>query len=665
MRKITIDFETRSACDLKTAGAWKYAAHPSTEIICLAVKPDNMTPYLWAPDKFLHYKPVSVCSLNFDEIEDIIYQSDIIEAHNVTFERAIWHHVMAGRHGFSDLPVEKLRCSAAKAAAYALPRDLAGAGEALGLATTKDQEGHRLMLKLCKPRQPRKAERDANPLHDLEYYWHETPDEIRRLMQYCVQDVEAEYSLSETLRDLQPRELRIWQVDQEINARGIYADVDAALSAIDMINRHKTQQENRSKEIAGVGPRQVAKLLEWVNSQGVQLENMQAETIRQALTADLPPAVREVLEIRQSLSKSSTAKYEAILKRAGTDNRIRDSLLYCGAPRTGRWAGRGIQPQNMPRGVFQDVDNALDLIRNGNMDLLQLLFGDPMESASTCIRSILCAAPGHDLICADFASIEAIGLAYLAGEQKVLDAFMRRLDLYKVAAQAVYSKMYDEINKDERQIGKVVVLACGYQGRIGAFQSMARGYGVHVADERAAEIVDEWRRNNSAIVDFWGQVENAAFIALRNPGQTAQYRNIQYLYTPEPAPGFLCCKLPSGRILYYAHPIIKEEEGWGKQITYMGLDSYTYKWSRLKTYGGKLVENIVQAFCRDILADAMLRVDRAGYQIVLSVHDEIVSEVPAGQGDLDEYCSLMEEPPVWAPDMPIRAEGWIGKRYKK
>lgn len=688
--KITVDFETRSAVDLRRAGPWVYAEHWSTDALCLALKTGEDAPVLWVPEKFADR--VSADRLPLVSAEEAlrrIDQADIVEAHNSGFERAIWYWTLHKRLGWPLVDPDKWRCSAAKAAYHALPRQLGKAGEALDLDVAKDGDGHRLMLQMCKPRRARKQERadlEARGLVELDdgswqapgsdqrfFLWYEDPERFTRLCRYCLQDVEAEHALSETLRDLPETELRVWQLDQRVNARGIYCDVDGVQAMIDMVAEHRARLEAELKEITGgsvASSQAVAALRVWLSEHGVSLLNLQRGTVEAALAEQgMDPAARRALEIRLSLSRSSVAKYEAMMDRASHDRRIRDTLLYHGAS-TGRWSGMGIQPQNMPRGSFEDVDQAVEVVRSRDVSFVEMLWGDPMDVASTCTRSMLCAAPGCDLLCADFSSIEARGVAWLAGEQRILDAFREGLDVYKVAAQPIYGgKPYADVTKDERQIGKVVVLACGYQGRVGAFQSMARVYGLEVSDDQAAEIVDAWRADNQEIVRLWYGLEEAAFNAVQNPGAIYTFRGLRLVRHTEPSAGFLHIRLPSGRVLHYYDPRIgKQKTSWGEKnaVTYMGVDSQRgYKWTRLHTYGGKLVENVVQALCRDIMAEAQLRLEAAGYRTVLTVHDEALAEVPKGRGSLEEFERIMSEVPSWAEGFPVKAEGWRGERYRK
>ena len=655
---LTIDFETRSKGDIQKTGPWKYAEHPSTEASCLAVKVNDHPTQIWIYDKF--YNPEfhsSLPRISTNDLINLIKRATVIEGHNSEFEQAIYHHIMVERHGFPPLPWDIWKCSAAKAAMHSLPRSLEAAGAALGLATQKDPVGHRIMMKLARPRKPSKH----NPSE-----WYEDPKEYLILFQYCIRDVDTEYELSQSLMDLNRKEKKVWLLDQKINRNGVYIDTETVKNTITLMHEHEKNLLEKLKTVTGGkvhSPRQVEALRKWIWDNGVELDNLTANTVRETLQLNgIPQHIRTVLEIRQSLSRSSTAKYQAMLDRVCMDNRIKSIAMYHAAS-TGRFGGKGIQPQNLPRGTFSDVDNCIDTINQGDLELLEMLYGDPMAAASTCIRGMICAPPGYDLVCADFSSIEARVLAWLAGEKKVLNAFISGQDLYKVAASGIYKVKYDEVTKQQRQVGKTCVLGCGYQGAVGAFKSMGEIYGINVPDDEAQEIVTKWRNSNRKIVQFWYDCESAAIDAISTPKEVFSVGKLRFgMYK-----NFLLVKLPSNRYLYYYDPQLMPHPQWENKTcaTYMGVNGYTRKWERTFTYGGKLVENITQAVARDFLTDAMLRVEAAGYPIVFTVHDEIVSEIEEGKGSLKDFEQLMAVVPPWGKGCPIEAEGWRGKRYRK
>ena len=658
--RLTIDFETRSACDLRKCGTWVYAEHPTTSILCMAYKPSDRqgVPHLW--------RPGDVTQHMFREME----RAETIEAHNMAFEFAVWTKCGVPKYGLPPLSMEKLRCSAAKAAMHGLPRSLEGAGAALGLPIQKDQAGHMLMMKMCKPRRTRKAEAPSNPADPHGLYWFESEAELERLYAYCMHDVLAEEVLSEALRDLPDAELAIWRLDMIINARGIQADMAASRAMVQMIGEHEAALLDRLSRLtfgAIRTARQVTPLQNYLRGRGVDLPDLTAETVQEALhREDLDDDTRELLEIRRSLARSSSAKYRAIISRASADGRIRGSLLYHGAG-TGRWAGAGIQPQNFPSRIKTSAppEDLLECILKGGLGLHNALYDDdPMSSAGAITRSVLTAKEGHDLIAADYSAIEGRGLAWLAGEETELAVYRSDQDVYVAAAAMILGKPYEAVTKEERQSpGKVATLACGYGGSVGAVRNFG-GEGM-TDDEIKARIVYPWRDAHPMTVRFWRELEEACTAAVANPGLPYYARAIAFRVQG----GFLLCRLPSGRLLYYYDPDIRPTEtSWGEikdAVTYMSVDGNSRKWTRTSTYGGKLAENVTQAICRDILADAMVRVERAGYPIVLTVHDEIVCEVPEGFGSVQELEALMCIRPKWAPGFPIAASGYRSKRYKK
>lgn len=642
---LVIDYETRSRVDIKTAGMYRYAEDPSTEVLCLAVKADEHEPVLWVPgDKLRLFACPTITS---NALWCLVNMAETITAHNSGFEAAIWREIMVKRHGFHPIQASKWCCTAAKAASFALPRSLGMACEALGLSQQKDNAGYRVMMKLCKPN--RKGE------------WNEDPADFAALARYCVADVQAEHELDKALYDLPPTEQKVWQLDQEINDRGVLVDVAGCKNLIGKVAEKETELMLECQALTGgIGPRQVAAMGSWLKGQGVELDTLDKAAVLKGLGYATGPAKR-VLEIRQLLGKSSVSKLEAMLAMACQDGRVRGTTLYHGAS-TGRWSGKGIQPQNLPRDSMlpPDVERVLEL----DTPCIELLYDHIHPTASRCVRGMIQAKPGHVLLVADFSAIEARVLAWLAGEEKTLKAFREGLDLYKVTASFIYKTPYEKITKRQRQVGKVAVLALGYQGWLGAFTVMAKGYDVEVDEEQAKEIILAWRASNPNIVKFWAGVEKCALQAVKH-GKPFAYGSVKYGVRDR----FLHCRLPSSRLLSYMDCVpatITTKFGVEKEVlSFMGMDAVRNKWMRMNTYGGSLVENVTQAVARDLLAEAMLRVSAKGYDIVLHCHDEIVAEVPEAKANLKDFIDTMAEVPAWAVGCPIGAEGWVARRYHK
>lgn len=696
--RLTFDVETRSPVDLKKSGVYPYAEHPDTEIMCLSYKLGDYSTKIWINPKFEVDYPFP--RVTPDQLREDFIAATIISAHNIEFDYTIWTDILQKIWHWFELPFDKLRDIAAKAAMCGLPRSLDGAGEALGLPIQKDKEGHRIMLKLCKPRKPRLAEKRADPKWAEKLYWHEDPADLIKLFAYCITDTEAEHLVDMALPDLPPKELEIWRHNLKVNRRGIKVDTQMAESAVGLIAEYEKILLGEMDALTGglvQSPRQVAAGLSWLATRGVNLENMQKATVSDALKTNLPADARRFLEIRQSLSKSSTAKYTAAINMVCSDGRIRGLLMYHGAG-TGRWAHKGFQPGNLPRGSIHEseLENAVNLVKGGSLANLTLEYGDPMPVLSSTIRPLLTASPGSEFICSDYSAVEGRGLAWLAGEETVLQHYRDGLDMYKVAASAILGKPYEDIGKKERKNpGKIAELACGYMGgprAIAAFGGKCPEEDVPYYTEKlmlkaddtqkreaqlgmfpleddifkawARDIVTKWRKSRPMTVKFWHGLDNAAIQCVET-GQPVNYRSIWFSLWRE----WLLCTLPNGRHLYYFAPrLANKRMPWGKIklcVSCMTVDGTTKKWVRRFISPGIYAENVTQAVCRDLLAEANLRVEGQGYPVALHVHDEILSDTPQGHGSLPEFSALMSELPPWAQGFPLSAEGWTGPRFKK
>jgi len=670
MNILTIDFETRCAVSIQDAGPWKYAANPTCTPICCAAMWNDEEPKIWINDWVIDALDVLNLPVDFirktisrEELLDMTRKADIIEAHNAEFERAIWAYHMPG-----ELPLEKVHCTAARAAMAALPRDLRRVCQVLKLEQQKDDEGGKLMKQVSLPKRSK----------DGAIEWDNDPAKLRRTCEYCMQDVRAEHAASLVLPRLPPLERKIWLLDQTINERGVYIDVAGARAMVNMVETYKATLFEEFRKITGGNPEkptQVAQLLKWVEAHGISLDNMQAEHVDQVITTLEDGPVKRALQIRRAAGKSSNAKYIAMLERAENDQRARSLFMYHGAG-TGRWAGNSVQPQNLPsRKVFKQPEVALEAVTGGaSPEFIWMTCGDPMWVASSCIRSVITAGPEQDLYVGDYRSIEGRVLAWLADEQYVLEAYWGGADLYKIAASNIYHKAPEEIadGSPERQVGKVCELALGFQGGSGALERMADSYGVKLpSPEEVTEIIRAWRKSRPQTVRLWKEVENAAMMAVKNPGQMVQCGRLVFRVLK----GALMMRLPSGRCLFYQAPSIGlkkapwlTEDGTAAKVPsllFWGIDSETKQWCQQSTYGGCLVENAVQAISRDLLCHGMLTVEASGrFRMVLHVHDEGVAEGDPGQ-DINEYLSLLTTKPEWARNIPVVAEGWTGKRYKK
>ena len=666
-----IDFETRSAVDLRKAGLHRYAADPTTDVLCMA--------YAFAdkePDLYVRGGCIG---------EDVYYHVEAggtVCAHNVAFELAIWNNVMVPRYGWPVLKPEQCICTMAMAYAMGLPGSLENAAAAVGIEDRKDQAGRRVMLQLSKPREVK---------DDGSIVWWDDPAKAERLYAYCKQDVEVERQLHHRLRPLPEAERRLWLLDYAINARGVAVDSRAVEAAIQVVESEADRLNNAMREVTGGAVSTcsaVGQLGDWIKWQGVKMDGVAKADVLDALAGDLPEKVRTALELRREAAKASTAKLKPMRDAAGSDGRLHGMFQYHGAA-TGRWAGRLVQLHNMPRprnGVKpKHVEEMIALMAANDIDGLDMLHGPVLASISDCLRGFLVAAPGHDLIAVDFANIEGRVLAWLAGEEWKVNAFKEfddgiGPDLYLVAASRIFGCSVAEA-KPHRQVGKVAELALGYGGGIGAFQTMAKGYSVTVADERADSIKAAWRQAHPRIVEFWYALEAAAIAAVLEPGSVQTVGRISYKVKGS----FLWCRLPSGRLICYPYPRVEIiTTPWGSDkdaLTYKTTPpqdakkrhkivpdpSNTNSWVRMSTYGGELAENVTQAAARDLLAEAMGRLELLKFPVVMHCHDEAVVEVkdsapPQTQSWVE---NIMREVPDWAAGLPVAVEGWRSARYRK
>lgn len=635
--QISVDFETYSECDIKTAGGYNYAAHPTTEVLCMAWAIDDEEPKLWVPtDSFPRRLAVAIES------------GAELWAWNAAFERAVWQHQMLPKHKAPVINPDQWNDTAALAATLALPRALGKCAEVLGVAEQKDKRGSVLIRRVCQPYRGERR-RDQNLLNEL--------------YDYCVQDVKTERDVKRHLTPYKPmrrKERAIWLLDQKINWRGLGIDTYNVANAIALIYATANTLNAKVAEITrGVLPdcASRARVMAWARERGYELKGYDKAAVIAALADDkLPDDVRQVLEIRQTMGKASTSKYQSMQNLAGADGRARGVFFYHGA-QTGRWAGRGFQPQNLPRPAFSDTDNCIKLFEHRDPEILDILYDNSMVALSSCLRGMIVPAEGKRFLVSDYSAIEARVLAWLADEQGPLDVFKSGECIYCHAATGIYGRPITKGDKDERQIGKVAILALGYGGGIGAFQTMAKAYQVKVADEEADAIKFAWREKNPKIVEWWALLEEAARNAVRQPGTKFPAGPVSFKLDGD----FLFASLPSGRRLAYYKPSIKNG-----RLEYWATDSRLGgRWAQLDTYGGKLAENITQAVARDLLAEAMLRLEENGYEVVASIHDEIICEMPQGQGTLTEMEKLMCVLPDWAEGLPLTAEGFECERYRK
>ena len=572
-------------------------------------------------------------------------------------------------YGWPEPKPTQWRDTMAVARYYALPGGLANLARVLGFEN-KDAAGGRLISKYSK-------------LY-LKTAKEEIPeDDFQKFVEYCIQDVKIEQSVSDFLGDLPGRELPIFQLDQRINMRGLYLDVAGITKASVIVQQRAAELTKEFVELTGCTPSQTAVAKKWFSEQGLELENMQSEYLKDLLeSGDIPDGPsRRALQIRTAISKASTKKLDAMARQVGKDGTAKFQTVYHGAA-TGRWTGSGFQPLNLSRG-FEGVDPE-QLVRDighGDASYLDMMYGDAMDAIGKASRHWVTARPGHDIISGDFTSIEAIILACLSGEQWKVDAFDSGVPIYELTADKIYKLPAGTVTKKthpvERQDGKTCELAFGYQGALGAWLKFDNS-GRH-SDERIIEICKAWRAEHPNVTAFWANLQQSAIAATRGE-PSVQVGQIKF----EVVDQWLTMVLPNEKRVWYYDPQVrlvrprwcqpatddKCREGTCKHSKVPALSYMSQKegqWKRVWTYGGKLAENACQAVSREVLVPAMMRAEEAGYPVILSVYDEIVSEVPGDFGDVEEFRELMNGPlPDWAADWPIRVDTpWRGKRYKK
>lgn len=641
MKTLYLDTETYSELDLKRVGAWVYSHQCEVMLVAYAI--DHGAAKVWDRTKGKKMPQELRQALDDPKVTVVM--------HNSQFDRWVLSHSLG-----CNIPTSRVQDTMVVGYACSLPGSLDQLGVAVGLDADfqKMSDGKKLIQRFCKP---------APPNHKADRYTAQThPEQWANFVDYAAQDVVAMREIYKVLPGhcMSNHEWLIWQLDQKINDVGLPVDRQLVEQAIaldtataDTLTRRLVALTQGEVQTA----KQHAALAKWVRNQGVPCQSVAAAAVDKLLTEELPDDVREVLQLRQQLGRSSASKYQVLSDWTQQDGRLHGGFQYRGASRTGRWAGRGFQPHNLPRPLIDDTDAGALSILNDTVDLI---YDTPGEVITSCIRSAIAAPQGRGLKVSDFANIEGRVLAWLAGESRKVKAFAdfdagQGADVYKLTYGIAFGVRVDDVDKDQRQIGKVMELACGYQGFVGAFQQMAVGYGVKVSDERAAELAGAWRDAHPNIVKLWRDLESVAKLAISRPGNTYEVTRMLVSVRDD----YLMIRLPSSRRLHYYKPFLDDNDA----LCYWGLTSPGNKWAVIETYGGKLVENAVQAIARDLLAEALVRVNAQGQQIVGHVHDEIIIETDDDDDfDLDAQLQVV---PDWAEGLPVAAEGYTSQRYRK
>jgi DNA polymerase len=673
-RTLFLDTETFSATDIRSAGSYKYMDDPAFEILLL--------PFAWDDG------PVEVLDLtdpaDREELQDVIAglkDPDVIKvAHNSAFERRAYHRAF----DFYQ-PPEQWVDTMILCAMNGLPMSLESAGEALGLEEQKIKEGTALINYFCKPCKPTIA--NGGRTRNLP---HHAPDKWARFKEYAKRDVEVMRTIYKMLQRFPVPEFEreLWATDARINERGVMVDTELAEAAMAVDKAFREEHAEEMRKLTGLdNPNSVAQLKEWLMAVGLDCDSLSKDAIGDLKQTATDPTTKRVLELRQMLGKTASKKYETMVTAACSDHRVRGILQYYGAARTGRWAGRLLQPQNMAQNHIDDIGTVRELVRQRDLETLELCFENVPDILGQLTRTAIVAKDGHTFLVADYSAIEARVIAYLAGEQWRMDVFAKGGDIYCSSASQMFKVPVEKhgVNGHLRQKGKVAELACGYGGGVAALKAFGAEK-MGLTEPEMQDIVNQWRLASPTIPRLWRRIEDAARAALENPGRRCavlrKYRDVERARQNEALTGgrgysqeFLAgvtvctfwrdkdalrCKLPSGRILTY----------WGarldtdNKICFMGQNQTTRKWERTDTWGGKLVENVVQAFARDCLAVAIIRLEKAGFNICFHVHDEIVAEAPDGSR-WEDMAEIMGRPIDWAPGLLLRADGYETKFYMK
>lgn len=648
MKKLSCDIETFSDVDLIRCGVYKYADSPDFEMLLFAYAAD---------DGDVHIIDIAGGEELPEKIIQAIKSDTVVKtAYNAQFERVCLSRYLKLPEG-EYLNPQSWYCTAVQAAELALPLSLADVGSVLGLERQKMTEGKELIKYFCVPCKPTKSNgnRTRNrPCHDINKW--------ETFKKYCMRDVDVERQIADKLKmyPIRDEEHRLYVLDQIINDRGVLVDSELAEQAVKLNSIQTTVAVEQAYMITGLeNPNSVTQLKQWLKENGVEIESLSKKAVK-SLADETDGDVSEMLKLRLLMAKTSVKKYEAVIRSVCSDNRVHGMMRFCGANRTGRWSGNILQPQNLPQNHLPDLTLARDIVKDGDFEMLDMMFGNVPNVLSELIRTILIPKPNHRFIVADISAIEARVLAWIAGEQWRIDTFKNGGDIYCASASKMFKVPVEKhgVNGELRQKGKISELACGYGGSVGALKNMG-AVEMGVQENELQGLINDWRNANPHIVRFWYEVGNAAMKAIKEK-TTVPLGKLVFAYER----GILFIRLPSGRRLSYIKPRIGTNRFGGDSITYMGINS-AKKWDRLETFGGKLTENIVQGTARDLLANALINAANAGYDTVFHVHDEIICEVPNGYGSVDELCRLMCIKTDWADGLPLNADGFECEYYKK
>jgi len=654
-KHLSIDIETKSSVDIGKAGLYRYAQSPDFGILLFAYQVDNL--------------PVEIVDFTAGEqipvriLNALKNPSVVKHAYNAAFE---WYCL--NRAGI-ETQLEQWRCTMMHGLYCGYTAGLDATGKAIGLPQDKQKltTGKALIRYFCVPCKPTK--KNGGRTWNLPKH---APEKWELFKEYCKQDVITEHEILKRLNlfPVPEEEERLWQMDIKMNAFGVKVDTDLIKGALTIDSISTAKLTDEAVQITGLSnPNSPAQLLPWLEQQGAGLQNLQKATVEEALAGELPDTARNLLEIRQQLGKTSVKKYVAMDTAKGDDGRVRGLTQFYGANRTGRWAGRLVQLQNLPRNYLKTLDYARNLVKQQNYEGIKMLYGNVPDTLSQLIRTSFIPSDGNKFVVADFSAIEARVIAWLAGEQWVMEVFATHGKIYEATASQMFHVPIERITKGNpeyslRQKGKVATLALGYQGGTAALIAMG-ALNMGLTEEELPDIVQRWRQANPRIRDLWYAVEQAALTAMRT-AQPQAIHGLIFALEGDIVYGqsFLTVQLPSGRKLFYPKPFLKENQFGKMAIHYYTVGQQTRKWEVTSTYGGKMTENIVQAIARDCLAETLRRIDTKGLQVVFHVHDEVIIDAPM-ETTVDEICELMAEPISWAPGLILRGAGFENNYYMK
>ena len=664
LKETLIDIETYCEADIKKCGLYRYTSDPSFEILLIA----------WATDEGSGFGETKLVDLASGEsfpqelLDDFKDSNVTLIAHNAAFERVSFSRYLQQHYPGqylkpgTFLSPDKWICTMVMAASLTLPMALKDVGEVLRTTQQKDEEGKQLIKLFSMPCRPTKKNggRTRNLPHHL-------PEEWAKFKYYCIQDVNTEVDIYKRLKrfPMPDREWHHYRVNERINDRGVKIDTELVQQAITCDLLLSDAMSKKAYELTGLeNPNSVSQLKTWLDERGISMDTLGKKNVTEMIGEldknGVDAEAMDMLKLRLQMAKSSVKKYQAAERCVCPDGRARGLFQFYGASRTGRYAGRNIQLQNLPQNHISTLDQARELVKMGCFDMLESIYGNTPDVLSQLIRTMLIPKDGCEFIVADFSAIEARVLAWEAGEQWVLDAFQNGEDLYCATASQMFHVpvVKHGINGDLRQKGKIATLACGYGGSSGALISMgALQMGLH--EEELPEIIDSWREANPKIVQYWWDVEKAAMKTFKT-GERQDIGRISFVFYS----GTLWMVLPSGRKLAYLKPREQPNRFGRMSLTYEGVGQ-NHKWARQETYSGRLVENATQAIARDILAEAMARIEAKGLDIVAHVHDEVIIEAPKDKYTVDEICQLMAANPDWCDGLPLAAAGYKGNYYFK